>query len=383
MPNLIKTLLERRVEKEPLGVRISTGEDGLPVIEAHKSSQIKTLEDLLKESDVDLNEWEVEKHTSNVWNNFSSTHGLVHLWQVKAFLRRKDLSKSCLESIISEGLKGLSQGISQTIKKAEKPKGKNGIMVEFAIPDLHLGKHAWGEETGGGNWDLNIAQEAYKEALNDLLTRSPEGEEAWLIVGNDFYNVDNNTNTTTAGTPQDEDGRWGKTFITGVSLIKWAIGRLISKYPKVKVIVVRGNHDSQRAFYLGTVLEEAFAKEKRVDIDNRLLDRKYYQWGNTGLGYAHGDKVKVKDLAHLCQHEAREIWGRTKRFELHLGHLHQDIVKNLGGVVVRWLPALCPPDAWHASQGYTMAEKGATALVYDQRGLNTLIPHYPRAELFY
>ena len=113
------------------------------------------------------------------------------------------------------------------------------------------------------------------------------------------------------------------------------MARLRKKFPSVKVIVVYGNHDRQRAFYLGEVLVEAARLLPGVSIDNHPKIRKYFQWGATGLGYTHGDRIKSKDLAHLCQYEAREIWGATKRFEMHLGHLHQDIVKTLGGVIIR------------------------------------------------
>jgi predicted phosphodiesterase len=255
-------------------------------------------------------------------------------------------------------------------------------MVEFALPDLHLGKLAWSEETGHGNWDLKIAENVYKEAIEDLLSRSPEAEEAWLIVGNDFFNVDNDAGTTTAGTPQDEDGRWQKTFKKGKEILLWSIGRLRKKYSKVKVIVVYGNHDKQRTYYVGEVLAEAAKSMTGVEVDNRPLDRKFFQWGDTGLGFTHGDRIKVRDLAHLVQNEARQIWGNTKRFELHLGHLHQDIVKSLGGVTVRWIPALCPPDAWHSKSGYTMSEKAAMLFEYDQSGMKNLYVHYPRKELF-
>jgi predicted phosphodiesterase len=305
------------------------------------------------------------------------------LWQVKARLRRKDLSQATVAQIIRDGFVAFRNAVKLPLSQLAKPnKNGKGTMVEFALPDLHLGKLAWSEETGHGNWDLKIAETVYKEAIEDLLVRAPEAEEAWLIVGNDFFNVDNDAGTTTAGTPQDEDGRWQKTFKKGKELLLWSIGRLRKKYAKVKVIVVYGNHDKQRTYYVGEVLAEASKSMTGVEVDNRPLDRKFYQWGDTGLGYTHGDRIKVKDLAHLVQNEARQIWGNTKRFELHLGHLHQDIVKSLGGVTVRWIPALCPPDAWHSKSGYTMSEKAAMLFEYDQSGMKNLYVHYPRKELF-
>lgn len=371
----------RRLSKEPLGVAISTDTHGDVVIEAHKSEQIKTLDQLLKAAQVDQDKWEVKDWKSNVWNNFSASHGLVHLWQVKAQLKARDLSQENVKEILEAGFKAFVKSSKLPVIPAPKQVAL-GTMVEFALPDLHLGKMSWSPETGGGNWDTKIACKVYNEALDDLIARAPAAEEARLIVGNDFYNVDNDQKLTTSGTPQDEDGRWQKTFVLGQELILGAIAKLLKKFKVVRVIVVYGNHDRQRSFYLGESIKGYFHKQSRVLIDNEPSDRKYTQWHDTGIAYVHGDRLKVKDLSNLCQFEAREIWGKTKRFEMHLGHLHQDIVKILGGVILRWLPALCPADAWHAKSGYTMAEKAAQALIYDKKGMQSILVHYPNPKHF-
>ena len=380
---LLSSLKERSRITEKVGIRTYDDADGSPVIEAHKSDQIKTLDQLLEAAEVNKDEWEVDRHEANVWNQMSGANGLVHLWQVKAKLRRKDLSQTNVNEIMKAGWAAFKRGLSIASQKGAKPcAAGTGVMVEFAIPDLHLGKMAWTPETGHGNYDLDIACKAFREALHDLVARAPKAEEAWFIIGNDFFNVDNMERTTTSGTPQDEDGRWQKTFVKGKELLMEGIGVLRRKYPTVHVIVMPGNHDRQRMFYVGECLLEAFKGVDGIHIDNRPLFRKYRQWGDTGFGYAHGDGLKAKDIPYLCQQEAREIWGRTKRFEFHIGHWHQEIQRWLGSVLCRILPSLTPPDAWHASKGYVMVEKAAMAYVYNQRGLDTQIVHYPRRELF-
>jgi predicted phosphodiesterase len=378
---LLDSIRESRVTKKPLGVAISTDEYGVTVIEAHKSEQIKTLPQLLEVAQVDQDRWEVKDWKSNVWNNFSGAHGLVHLWQVKAQLKARDLSQKNIREILEAGFKSFVKSSKLPVIPAPKQVAL-GTMVEFALPDLHLGKLSWGPETGGGNWDTGIAVKVYSEALDDLISRTPTAEEARLVVGNDFFNVDNGLRTTTNGTVQDEDGRWQKTFVLGQKLMLEAIAKLLKKFKFVRVIVVYGNHDRERSFYLGESIKGYFHQNKRVAIENEPADRKFFQWGETGIGYCHGDRLKAKDLSHLCQFEAREMWGKTKRFELHLGHLHQEIVKIIGGVILRWLPAICPPDAWHSKSGYTMAEKAAVAMIYDIKGLRETLYHYPRPELF-
>ena len=368
--------------RESIGLKVSKDASGMPILEAHTTKQIKTLEGLLEEANYSLDEWEVERSVANVWHQMSTTNGLVPLWQVKATLRRRDLSPDMISDLISKGLSAFKKAIAMKLPQPRLNPSSQGVMVEFNQPDLHLGKLAWSEETGHGNWDIKIAAKAYREGLEDLISRSPDANEAWLLAGSDFYNVDSDTKMTTAGTVQDEEGRWQKSFIVGEELMQWAIGRLRKKYPVVRVIIIPGNHDGQWSFYLGRCLDAFFRNEKSIIIDNRPLRRKYYSWGNTGLGYAHGNDIKSGDLGSLCQYEAREIWGATKRFEMHIGHLHQDIVKTIGGVIVRWVPALCPPESWHNSKGYVMSEKASMAFVYDQDGMKNMIVHYPNPELF-
>jgi predicted phosphodiesterase len=301
---------------------------------------------------------------------------LIHLWQAKARLKRLDFSQKQIAELFKSALAKVKVALKTPIPKYKHtPTGK---MFMLGVPDLHLGKYAWSEETGHGNWDCKLAKAAWEEAIDDLLSRAPECDECWFPIGNDFFNVDDYLQNTTAGTHQDEDGRWQKTFRYGVEMTKWAIARCRKKFPHVKVIMVYGNHDRQRSWYLGELLLELSEFMDGVEVDNRPLDRKYFKWGQTGIGIAHGDRLKEKDLSNLCQNEAREIWGETKRFELILGHIHNPVVKTLGGVLTRWLSALCPPDMWHSKSGYTMAEKTATGFVYDMVGMVMQLTHYPQ-----
>jgi len=377
------------ITKEGVGVKFTTNANGEVTIQSHKSNSIRTVEGLLEACNIDTDAYEVANGTVNKWDQMSGDNGLVELFQVKAKLRRKALTNQ----EVLETFKVAAKHFNELPKLPKIPKastkGTNeNLLVEFAIPDLHLGKLAWNGETGHGNWNVERAIEAWRNAVNDLIQRAPAAGEAWFVLGNDFFNVDNQEETTTSGTPQDEDGRWAQTYLKGLDLVHETIAKLSLKFPKVKIIVMPGNHDFQRTFYLGTAIEEYYrgtydrmnvAKDDRwVTIDNRPLTRKYLQFGSTGIGFAHGDRLKKSEIAHLFANEARDIWGKVKRCEMHLGHLHQNKSETIGGVIARWIPALCPPDAWHAKSGYTMTERSATAFVYHKElGKIEELTHYP------
>lgn len=360
---------------ETVGIKVVTDSDGNPEIVAHTTHQINSVEELIKEARIDMGVWEVASFDANVWHQMSTKNGLVPLWQAKAKFKRRELSISAFQEIFGNALKQVR--VAKLGGKFKPCKTSNGKLVVIGVPDLHLGKLAWTDETGHGNYDSRIAKDVWMKAIDYLIAESPNAEECWLPLGSDFFNVDNDSRTTTGGTPQDEDGRWQKSFRLGVEMCNWAIARCRTKWPKVKVIMVYGNHDRQRSFYLGELLKNLEPYLDGVEVDNQPLDRKYYEWIHTGIGIAHGDKLREKDLAVLCQNEAREIWGRTRKFDLLLGHIHQPVVKSIGGVTARWLPALCPPDVWHSKHGYVTVEKGAVSLVYTDRGMVAQYNYYP------
>jgi len=53
--------------------------------------------------------------------------------------------------------------------KVSKPSDRR-YLLEINVPDLHLGKLAWGEETGDADYDTEIAQQVFREAVEELLS---------------------------------------------------------------------------------------------------------------------------------------------------------------------------------------------------------------------
>ena len=83
--------------------------------------------------------------------------------------------------------------------------------------------------------------------------------------------------------------------------------------------------------------------------------------------------------------EFAQDWGKTKYRHLKMGHVHHKkviapvTVDEQSGLVVEYLEALCPTDAWHAGAGFIGSQKGASAFEYHKRhGLRTR--HYHLAQ---
>lgn len=279
------------------------------------------------------------------------------LWQVKAiFVKNKGKIES--DNLRQELLDEIKKHSIVYPKIKYKQIDKDKALFQVNIFDLHFGKHSWEDETGE-NFDIHIARDIYLNCVSQLLSyANPYSIEKILLpVGNDFFNVDSRLNVTSNGTPQSEDTRWQKTFKRGRQLIISAVDMLTQIAP-VDIIVIPGNHDFERTFYLGDALECWYHSHPNVNVDNRPTSRKYYQYGKNLIGFTHGKDEKIDDLPLLMASEVPQMWSDTKYREWHLGHVHHQKVmkwlstKEFKGTTVRFMRSLTPNDAWHFQKGF-------------------------------
>lgn len=264
-------------------------------------------------------------------------------------------------------------------KPVKYKKFKRGLRLEVDIPDIHFGKETWAEESGA-DYDIHIARNVVLKTLEKLLIYADgfEVEKIIFPMGNDFFNVDGKENTTTHGTPQQEDTRWNRTFREGRRLAVDMIDRCLQVAP-VDVVMVPGNHDEERSFYLGEVLHGWYRLNKNVNVDIEAKKRKYYDFGKVLLGFTHGYYEKVDKLPAIMPLEEPEKWARSKHREFHLGDKHhkKDLLprtEDREGVTIRLLRSLSPADAWHFDKGFIGAPRSAEAFLWD--GENGLVAQF-------
>lgn len=348
-----------------------------------RGSTIKTLEDLIRHAEIDLDKWKVKQWVSNKWEvgakNDVGEIVVSPLWQVKAWLEPREVERT-IEAIQSKFI----DEVRSVAPKIKKPKQSTGSMLEISIFDLHLGQTSWAAETGAG-WGMEQAEKLFFDAATSLLEKASKHEKIERVlfpIGNDFFNVDNLNKTTTSGTPQDEAVRWQESFARGKALVAKTIERIAEVAP-VDCIVVSGNHDTQRAFYLGEVMDAYFKDTRHVFVDNTPTARKYKRFGKNLLGFTHGNREKPNELGLIMAAEASSNWSETSFREWHIGHWHHQRSAEFKtghetqSVRVRVIPSLAGRDAWHAACGY-MAQRAAEAFVWRREGgCSANISYYP------
>ena len=354
--------------------------DNQKVITSDITDRVVTVEKLLEIYNIDLEIWEIEKQIVNTWEvGAKGPDGKITttpLFQVKLWLKKKQVLFE-LQNVRQEFLEDLKK-LSPQVPSNFRKQPQEGKLLEITVFDLHFGKVAWHEEVGE-NYNIEIATQRFNDCIDYFidLYKGTSLDRILLPISNDFFNSDRSHpfNSTTSGTPQEEDTRWQNTFRKGRELLITNIQKL-SKIAPVEVKVVPGNHDYERSFYLGDSLEGWFHNDQNVNIDNSPNPRKYFSYGKNLIGFTHGNNEKLADLPMIMAQENPTAWAMSYYREFHLGHLHHkkegrfNATNELQGVMVRHMSSLSGTDSWHHKKGYIGARKSAEAFLWDkEKGL--------------
>ena len=284
------------------------------------------------------------------------------------------------------------EAISDAIGKLKMPQvppiKRNGhnskeYMFEPAVVDLHLGKLAWGKETGDADFDLKIASQLYRATIDDLIQKVANSNynigKIVYQIGQDFYHFDNPQVQTTAGTQLDSDTRWKKMYSCGLELLIETIEKFRKLAPTL-VLWVPGNHDEELSYTAVVALKHIYANADDVEVDASPITRKYILWKNNLIGFAHG-RDEGKRLSGLMQVEAPDKWAASKVREFHLGDIHHDKLIEENGIEFRWMGTITAVDAWSAYKGYVTATRKAQGILWGDYGIEAIFNSYIEKEI--
>jgi hypothetical protein len=239
---------------------------------------------------------------------------------------------------------------------------KEAVDVELNIADFHLAK-----KTKQGD-DLSTKVSDYLITINDLIGKIINNYNINKLVfpiSNDFFHSDNYQNTTTNGTPQDVTAWYDQEYEVGFNLLVSAITYLSTKAKEIEVILVQGNHDRTKGFYVAHALEVFFKEYKQVKFQRHHSVTKSTVLGNTFIGYHHGNNCKLEDLPLLfATGKDSEAFGKARYREVHTGDKHHYLAKEVKGVRIQQMPSLSGTDRWHQDNGFVNQVRAALALVY-------------------
>ena len=251
------------------------------------------------------------------------------------------------------------------IDKLEIDVEKEHADIELSISDFHLAKRYV-----DGNNDPALRALKFFEVAQSLVHKVRNIYNINTVVfpiSNDFFHTDNYQNQTTQGTPQDTILDYSQEYELGFSILVDTINMLRANANDVTVVLVQGNHDRTKSFYLAHALDVFFKNHYDVEFIREHSVVKAKVLGNTFIGWHHGN-CKLEDLPLLfATHPEYGPWfGNSKYREIHTGDKHHYMAKETKGVRIQQMPSLSGTDRWHYDNNFVHSVRAALALVYDK-----------------
>jgi hypothetical protein len=265
---------------------------------------------------------------------------------------KSEVDKERQEEIFREALAAMADSLPRVEAIAPPEVVLQNLAACYPIGDLHLGLYSWIEECGG-NYDLEIASNLLKSAIDSLVQSSPGCGTAFLAILGDFLHYDSFEAVTPAHKNLlDADGRYPKVVRAAIKLVRYMIYRCLEKHLKVHLVVAIGNHDPSSSIFLAECLQAIYEDESRVTIDSSPGHYHYWRFGKNLVGIHHGDKAKQERLPMLMAVDRPLDWGETEHRFYWTGHTHHQSVKDIMGVSCESFRILPPLDAYAAGAGY-------------------------------
>lgn len=329
-------------------------------------SQKESPAEVLKALGYDPQHWTIADLILNTWQQNSVEKGITDLYQVK--VRLKPLVKNLsVEDVISATKEVMKETITprKFATKTVDNKLNDKKLLEFPAVELHLGKMAHNWDTGE-DYDQKIAQDRFNEIIEAVVDEqlTQKCGTLFMYIGQDFFNSDTVDNTTTRGTPQQNDLRWKKMFKVGLELYIEAILTLRERFNKVDVQLNQGNHDVMASFYLYIALQQYFINDPKVNFSDNYKTTQCYLFGKCAIFTNHGDN-NYKRLVESIPVEFPMEWATATYRELHLGHLHSEHAEEKSGLLTRRIGSPSGTDDWHYQQRYLGAIPKHQLFIWD------------------
>jgi hypothetical protein len=249
-----------------------------------------------------------------------------------------------------ESLTKETKGLSPLVKA---PKNcSSDLLAVYPLGDPHIGMYAWSKECGE-DFDLEIAERLTLGAVDRLVETAPNADTAIVLPLGDVFHANDQSNVTPAHKNQlDVDSRYPKVIGVGIQVFRRAILRALEKHNKVIFRVEPGNHDPEAKWALAYAMQAYFENNPRVEIDLSPSKFWFYKFGKVLIGSTHGDTIKHQGLLGVMASSRPEDWGATKYRYWYTGHVHNQGVTELPGVVCESFRTLAAKDAYAAGHGY-------------------------------
>ena len=296
---------------------------------------------------------------------YDSEGNVIQEW--RRLLPESEGLRAFVDTLITD-VKG--KGRSSTFKP--KKIDKQDLMKEICLQDIHFGRLCDKAEVGV-EYNLETAKRGTVNTAKIALKGQSYGKIT-VVFGGDITHQDDQKNATPkSGHTLDVDGRYYRTVAVASAALKEVVKEATKHAPQVEVICLAGNHDLSTGICMRYILDAYFSECENVSIAMEPSPRVCRTWGNSMIVWGHGDCVRPNKWVEVVASEFPQQWAATIDRHCHLGHRHSkhnyasQPVASMPGLLVSFLPSLCPPDEWAVSHGYVGVNAGTETFIYHEK----------------
>lgn len=331
------------------------------------ANNIPTEEEIIEHFNIDTAKFKI----SQIWHKTTPSGKYSISVNLQALKGNQTVD---LDEKFIEKLNSITNTISLPLdKKWFNSSEPNKPKASLIIPkqDAH-----WNKADINGN---NSIEDRFKQFTQLLLQQLEKAtainnlEEIVYIIGSDEFNAEA-TGETTKGTPQQNILSYNQSF-EKISEFNIEIIKLLRFYaPKVKVMLLNGNHDHNVSWHLAHLLKHIFKKNEAVEIDDNLLNTKTYSYKTNLVLLNHGDAIKPKDLAAKFPILAKEQWSQHSNYYVLTGDKHHEISHDFNGVIWYQVPQLSNAKSkWDDKMGYNTSKPELLTFLFEEDGLSNIL----------
>jgi len=270
--------------------------------------------------------------------------------------------------IMQQAIEALGADLPRLPPTSGPEYARSDLMAVYPLGDPHIGMLSWAQETGV-DWDLAIAEKAFRGVFDRLVKTAPHCEQAVIVNLGDYFHYDNMEGTTSRSKHSlDTDGRYAKMVQVGVRILRQMIHSALEHHKSVRVINATGNHDDTGSLFLSVCLANIYENEPRVTIDQAPAPFHYVQHGKTMFGVHHGHTCKPGQLPGVMAADQPVMWGDTVHRYWYTGHIHHETKKEFPGVVQESFRTIAGRDAYAAWGGYRAGQDSKCIVLHNLHG---------------
>lgn len=319
------------------------------LLEYNGPKEIKTKEDLVRECNIDLSQYQITRMIHNAWGKDGNQN-----YQVKAWLEPIKLEA---EELLAQVIQDFEFSYTPQAPKHINQVYNDPTVAVLSLQDIHIGK-----QNIDGIYDIS---ESVKKCIENLILRSYHSshlDKIIFVLGGDLLNVDTYNGTTTSGTPVENAISALEMYREAYELMFWSINYLKQFCNQLEVVYIPGNHDRLSSGQLAFSLSKVF-NDVNIIWNIAYAERKAIQYGNNMICFEHGD-VTINKSFFVFATEYPEMWGQCKFRTLYSGHYHKDkkveyvTADEVSGFSMRILPSLTRSDRYHQVNKWTGNKRG-------------------------